>query len=101
MHQQRSQQLEQQRIGATGQQGCQDLAESTPAGARKMSPARFQRMRNIFHLSVESLVFFTSNLCTSADLANGSTGVVKDLVYNGPAESQALLPKKVWVGFVV
>ena len=38
-------------------------AENSLAGARRLHPERFQGMRNIFHLSVDFLVYLTSNLC--------------------------------------
>ena len=75
------------------------LIEASHTGdSQKMSPDDFMGLSCLLFLAVGAKVVMTSNVCQPAGLCNGSTGIVKDIVYEEGTTAPAL-PKFVWVDF--
>jgi hypothetical protein len=49
--------------------------------AKKLSPDRFYGLKNLTFLAVGASVVLETNLCPELGLANGSTGLIRDIVY--------------------
>ena len=57
-----------------------------------------QGLANTLFLCVNSRVMMTSNILQRHGIANGTTGIVRDIVY-APGDSAPSLPQYVWVDF--
>ena len=70
---------------------------SNTARGASMKEDNFRGLTRSMHLCVGSWVVFMINLL-NLGLANGSTGVVKDIVYDSQTSAPGL-PKYIWVDF--
>ena len=66
--------------------------------ARKMDSSNFRGLMNSVYLSVGCKITLTTNVLTSAGLANGTVGIVKEFEYEDGVQAPNL-PKCVWIDF--
>ena len=66
--------------------------------AREHGPDRYRMLESEMFLAVGAKVYLTQNIAAKFGLANGSVGIVKDIVYE-EGTSAPNLPKYVWVDF--
>ena len=66
--------------------------------AKNLSPESFRGLRNFLYLCVGSKVVLTLNIRTELGLCNGTTGVVRDIIYEQDTKPPAL-PTCVWCDF--
>jgi ATP-dependent DNA helicase PIF1 len=71
-------------------------AENSNSNAKKTSSERFHGLRNVLYLAVSAKVVLESNICPEVGLANGSTGTIKDIVYDDDKLAPNL-PAYCWV----
>ena len=77
-------------------------AKNSSKSARAKKSDFFQNLENHLYLSVEALVLLIINLCPSIGLANGSTGIIKQIVWNSTAIDETISDADnmfVWVDF--
>jgi len=72
-------------------------AKNTSAWMRKLRADRCGQLNNVLFLSRDAKVTLTYNLCPEIGLANGSTGIVKDVVYKTGESPKKHIPYCVWV----
>ena len=87
------------RIRKVGKPILKIESHNSSARAKSFPADRFCGLQNKVYLCVEAMVVLTMNLLPEYGLANGSTGTVKDFVWEGDDRPEETPPTFVWVDF--
>jgi ATP-dependent exoDNAse (exonuclease V) alpha subunit len=78
---------------------CRINADHSSAAAFKGNEEQTKRLSTVMYIGVNSKVMLTWNLCTHNNLVNGSTGIVKDIIFDEGSTPPDKLPITIVVEF--